>query len=480
MIDRIARFGASVALVDTARQRSLTYSELASRVENAADRLARAAGGRALVFLVMGSDAESIVLYLACLSAGLPVFLADPRAQALERLAEIYRPRLLLGPASATPPAGYGPCEIDVSETHRAWLRESDDATVLHPSLALLLSTSGSTGSPKLVRLTRSNIESNAASIAEYLGLSPDERAVQSLPFQYSYGLSVLNSHLIAGGSVVLTESSFLRPEFWSVVDEFGCTSFAGVPYMYETLHRLRFAPERHATLRTLTQAGGGLRRELITHFLDASSRASKTFCVMYGQTEATARIAYVPPERLSAKIGSIGIAIPRGRMSLAPAEGQADLSELVYEGPNVMLGYAESRADLALGDVEHGMLRTGDLARSDADGFFFIEGRLKRIAKLFGSRINLEEVERELESRFPVKAAVLDGGERLIVYVVADEPTEEAVIAVHLARFLAVPPGAFQIRATGSLPLTPSGKKDYRSLEDLDRHRGAAAPQRP
>jgi acyl-CoA synthetase (AMP-forming)/AMP-acid ligase II len=328
------------------------------------------------------------------------------------------------------------------------------------------LTTSGSTGSPKLVRLAARNLESNARRIAEYLDLGPGERAVQSLPIYYSYGLSVLNSHLVAGGSVVLTPHSFMRPEFWRDADEQQATSFAGVPYMYETLHRLRFEPGRHPSLRTFTQAGGALRRELVAHFHDRAARSGARLVVMYGQTEATARISYVPPGRLSEKIGTIGVPIPGGRLRLEPLDGGDGATELVYEGENVMLGYAETPADLALGDVLRGVLRTGDLGTVDADGYFSVVGRLKRFAKLFGRRVSLEDVERELESAFPVRAIATDAGERLGVSVAADGDVRDDAVVAHLTKFLAVPPSAILLRRVAELPLTSTGKKDYKAVE--------------
>jgi acyl-CoA synthetase (AMP-forming)/AMP-acid ligase II len=343
----------------------------------------------------------------------------------------------------------------------------SASEAVAHADLALLLTTSGSTGSPKLVRLTARNLEANARSITEYLGLGPAERAVQSLPMYYSYGLSVLNSHLLAGGSVVLTPHSFMRPEFWRDVDEQRATSFAGVPYMYETLHRLRFDPARHPSLRTLTQAGGALRRELTSHFHARCAAAGARLVVMYGQTEATARISYVPPERLAEKVGSIGRAIPGGTLRLERLEGMdGAAAELVYEGPNVMMGYAETPADLALGDVQRGVLRTGDLGAVDADGYFSVVGRLKRFAKLFGRRVSLEDVERELESAFPVRAIATEAGERLQVCVAAEAAVADDALVAHLARFLAVPPSAIALRRLAELPLTATGKKDYKAAE--------------
>jgi len=267
----------------------------------------------------------------------------------------------------------------------------------------------------------------------------------------------------------VLTADSFLRREFWAIVDQQHCTSFAGVPYMYETLKRLRFDPARHASLRTLTQAGGALRPDLIAAFHEVCSAAGVRFFVMYGQTEATARIAYVPAERLGEKIGAIGIAIPGGTLSLTPIEDMPDAQELVYSGPNVMMGYAESRQDLALGDVQKGVLRTGDLGRMDADGYFSVAGRLARFAKLFGSRVSLEDVEREMEANFPVRTAALDGGDRIVIYVEPAATVAAEAIMAHAARFLGVPPGSIDVRIA-ALPLTASGKKNYRALEALAR----------
>jgi acyl-CoA synthetase (AMP-forming)/AMP-acid ligase II len=189
----------------------------------------------------------------------------------------------------------------------------------------------------------------------------------------------------------------------------------------------------------------------------------------MYGQTEATARISYVPPERLGEKIGTIGVPIPGGRLRLEPLEGDGGgRTELVYEGDNVMLGYAETVSDLALGDVLQGVLRTGDLATVDPDGYFTVVGRLKRFAKLFGRRISLEDVERELESSFPVRAIATETGNRLGVALVADGAVRDDALAAHLARFLAVPPAAIVVRRLPELPLTATGKKDYKAVERL------------
>ena len=454
------------ALIAPAQDVRLTYAELHDRVEEVAEWLLRVAGGRRLVFLAPGPDVEAALLYLGCLRAGLPLCLAEPQPEPLARLCGTYAPALVLAPQTLPLPDGWTPAPSALPGYVAARASE-EGVRELHPSLALLLTTSGSTGSPKLVRLTAGNLGANAAAIADYLGLGPGELAVQSLPMHYSYGLSVLNSHLVAGGTVLLTPHSFMRPEFWRDVDQHGATSFAGVPYMYETLHRLRFEPARHPTMRTFTQAGGALRRELIAHFHSRMTQAGARLVVMYGQTEATARISFVPPERLAEKIGSIGVAIPGGRLHLEPLEsGEGRAAQLVYQGANVMMGYAESPDDLSLGDVQRGVLRTGDLATVDQDGYYTIVGRLKRFAKLFGRRVSLEDVERELESAFPVRVIATDAGDRLGLHVAPDGAVRDEAMVAHLAHFLAVPPAAIGIRRVTELPLTSSGKKDYRAAE--------------
>ena len=465
MIDAVLRHrDARLALIAPAQDERLTYAELGQRVDEIAERLLQTVPGRRLVFLAPGPDLQAVLLYLGCLRADLPVCLAEPQPDPLARLSQVYRPALVLAPATLGMPVGWTAKPFPAPGYVAALADRMEDQPI-HPDLALLLTTSGSTGSPKLVRLTRGNLEANAAAIVQYLGIDAGERALLSLPMFYSYGLSVLNSHLFAGGTAVLTPHSFMRPEFWRDADEQRATSFAGVPYMYETLHRLRFDPARHPSIRTFTQAGGALRHDLVTHFHQRITEAGARLVVMYGQTEATARISYVPPDRLSQKIGTIGIPIPNGRLWLEPLD-TGGAFQLVYEGPNVMMGYADSGADLALGDVQQGVLRTGDLGTVDQDGYFRIVGRLKRFAKLFGRRVSLEDIERELEACFPVRAMASDAGERVRIHVATDEGVEDGDLVAHLARFLAVPPSAIVIRRVSELPLTTTGKKDYKAVE--------------
>lgn len=379
---------------------AISYRELGHQVDAVRDLLRR--GSRpALAFQFLPNGVAAVSSYLACLAEKIPLGLSEPAAGVRSRIIDAYKPSLVFLPSGETPGmAGYEQVGELPHGAAVVWQCTGEGAYVhvAHPELALLLATSGSTGDAKFVRLSGANMLANACSIATYLGLAPGEIAIQSLPLHYSYGLSVLNSHLLAGATVALTSHSFIRPEFWRVVDGCRCTSFAGVPYMYETLHRLRINPAEHNSLRTMTQAGGHLRVDFVRYFHEAAMNRGARFFVMYGQTEATARIAYVPPERLSEKYGSIGIAIPNGRLWLEVVDGEPAQQQLFYSGPNVMMGYANGPADLARGDELGGILATGDLAECDGDGYFRLTGRMARIAKLFGKRINLAGVETEVE----------------------------------------------------------------------------------
>jgi acyl-CoA synthetase (AMP-forming)/AMP-acid ligase II len=428
-------------LVVAGESEMLEGDALAARVERIARFLTGLPPGP--VFCGMRNDLASVVRYLGALHARTPVALldADLPPGVLTGLIRRFRPTALFGFSHAVEGNG---------AANQRGRREAPDP---HPDLAVLLATSGSTGNPRLVRLSRRAVLANAHAIVEALGIGPGDVAPTSLPLHYSYGLSVLNSHLAAGATVVLTDAGLLERSFWTCLDAHGCTSLAAVPYQYEMLRRLRFDPAEHPKLTTLTQAGGRLREELVEEFAAKAER----FFVMYGQTEATARIAVLPPERLADKPGSAGRAVPGGRLTVE--EG-----EVVYHGPNVMMGYAETAADLAHGDDLGGVLRTGDLGRLDDEGFLYLTGRLKRIAKIFGVRVSLDDVERLLRDCGPIAAT--SGDDRVTVWAEGLDRDGCARLARRLGTELRLHWSGFDVRAVDRLPLLTTGKIDYRALE--------------
>ena len=312
----------------------------------------------------------------------------------------------------------------------------------LHPDLALLLSTSGSTGSPRLVRLSWENLRSNAEAIAEYLAVRPTDRAVTSLPLHYCYGLSVVHSHLLAGACVVLTDLSVADACFWDLARDTGTTTLAGVPHSFELLDRIGFAAMDLPDLRTVTQAGGRLDPDRVTALATLGRARGWDLFVMYGQTEATARMTYLPPDLAAEHPGTVGVPVPGGHVDLVDGE-------VVYSGPNVMLGYASEPGDLALGRTTD-RLHTGDLGRWTDAGLLEITGRRSRVAKVLGHRVDLEHVERSLRAE-GCDVRCVDGGPGLVLCT-AGAP--EGGLAERAARRAGIPTRCVRVVAPPDLGL--------------------------
>jgi len=449
----------------------ISYGELAILSDAASARLPRR---RTLGFLSMPNQVDAVALYLGALRSQLHVPLllqSDLDPVLLGTLATHYRPDWVALSFAQEAPSGYSPLPTDPANARTGlviYLRDGD--IPLPPPrdrLALLLNTSGSTGSSKLVRHSAEAIASNAGSIVEYLGLNARDRAITTLPLAYSYGMSILNSHLHAGASLVLSDHPLVSREFWNLARDSGITSLSGVPATFEMLRRLDLAKQRLPLLRTLTQAGGRLREALVEHFDQIARQLDLSFFVMYGQTEAAPRISYVPPDRLAGKIGSIGIPVPGGELNV-----DNDTGELLYRGPNVMLGYAEQRADLALGDCQGGMLRTGDLARIDDEGYFYLTGRAKRFIKISGNRINLDEVEAMLARELNGLFACTGSDDDLVVFTTPASLAEANTVRQLIQQRYKLFHGHIRALTLEDLPLMSTGKIDYAALLALSQQR--------
>ena len=337
----------------------------------------------------------------------------------------------------------------------------------VHQDLALLLTTSGSTGSPKLVRLSQKNLYSNAKAISKYLSLSETDRPVTVLPMSYSFGLSIINSHLISGSTILLTNHSVVERDFWDFVKDFGATSISGVPYTFEILKKLRFFNMDISSLKTITQAGGKLNDEINLEFAQFCDNKNIKMFVMYGQTEATARMSYLPANQSLNKIGSIGIAIPGGKFSLIDDLGNSIdssniVGELVYRGDNVCLGYANCPKDLGKGDENNGILLTGDLAKVDEDGYYYIVGRKKRFIKIFGNRVNLDEVEAVLNT-ITIDIACTGIDDKLLIFITDSIFIDE--IKKQVLKKMGINLRGFEVRVIDEIPKSSSGKIEYGKL---------------
>ncbi|MQX38207.1 AMP-binding protein [Roseospira navarrensis] len=448
---------------------AVTYADLLEAV----DRMAATLPAGAVLLLLGRNDLASLTAYLAAMQAGaVPLILgADTRPDHVRGLMETFSPHLVFADPQ-TAAALDGLEAVKDQDAYALYRNTASIEPATHPDLAFLATTSGSTGSPKLVRLSRANLLANAASIVEYLEIGPADRAAASLPLGYSYGLSIVNSHLFAGGSIVLSDRSLMEQAFWAHMRAAEITSFAGVPYHYEMLLRLRLERLKLPTLAKMTQAGGRLAPPLIEKVHAACQGLGIRFWTMYGQTEASPRISYLPPEDTLRKLGSIGHAIPGGRLWIRDEAG-ADISatgavgELVYEGPNVCLGYAERAADLAHGDDNHGVLYTGDLARCDAEGYVFLEGRLKRFLKIYGNRISLDRIERRLAEQ-GLEGAAQGRDDHLVVLAVATPALDTEALRLDVAAFAGINAAAVTVRTIPELPRLPTGKVDYPCLSRM------------
>ena len=334
--------------------------------------------------------------------------------------------------------------------------------------LTMLLPTSGSTGNSKMVRISEKNIISNTKSICTYLNLKEDDRAIISLPLSYAYGISVVNTLLYVGGSIVFTKSNMMQMSFWNLIKKINVTFFAGVPFSYECMKKIKVHEMDLSNLRILTQAGGKLGNQQHKFWGEYAAKNKKKFYVMYGQTEATARISYLPPEKNMDKIGSVGIPIPNSKIWISDIDKQMILEpykegEIVCEGDNISLGYAENRRDLELPNTNNGRLFTGDIGYFDEEGFLYICGRKKRIAKIFGKRIDLSDMERKVYSILAEETVILTDDSQIYIY------TDAEVSDMQIKQILNYFPfsvNLIQFCKMAELPRKTTGKIDYCGLK--------------
>jgi long-chain acyl-CoA synthetase len=288
------------------------------------------------------------------------------------------------------------------------------------------------------------------------------------LPMSYTYGLSIINSHLLKGCSIILTKKTLMDKAFWGLLKTKEATTFGGVPYVYEMLKKLRFSRMELPSLKILTQAGGKMDPDLTREFATICEQKGIRFFIMYGQTEATARMSYLPSEYAISKAGSIGSAIPGGKFWLEDDSGNIiagsdTIGELVYKGDNVTMGYAASCRDLCKGDENGGILRTGDMAKRDADGFYYIVGRKKRFLKLFGNRVNLDEVEQLIKG---LGFSCVCAGEDDHLRIYTSDIENQAAIKNFVSERTGIHSSGFDVLYIESIPRNEAGKVIYSALK--------------
>ena len=456
----------NIAII-TEDQKEITYFELEENCQKLADQI----HGRCLVFNLCQNNLGSLCGYVGFVQNKIvPIMLQDDIDEELfKNLFELYKPDYIYLPQNSADFLKLGE-EVYSNFDFVLIKTKFKNAYDLHKDLALLITTSGSTGSPKLVRQSYENISANTKAIVQYLELDENDRSITTLPMNYTYGISVINTHLFSGGSIFVTRKTIMQREFWSQIKENHITSIAGVPYIYEMLSKLKFMQMDLPKLKLLTQAGGKLSTDLQLKYANWAKENDKRFIVMYGQTEATARMSYLPSKHSVSKAGSMGIAIPHGSFLILDDQNNEITTphtegELIYKGDNVAMGYAEKGEDLSKENEWNGILRTGDIAKFDEDGFYYITGRKKRFLKIFGNRVNLDETEHLIKAKYNDIDVVCAGiDDRLYTFITNPEYAQD--ISAFVRDVIGIHPSAYKVKHIDEIPKNESGKKKYKDLE--------------
>ena len=421
---------------------------------------------RALCFLLVENNIGGIAWTMSMLDSRklVPLILNVKTEIGLyQQLLDTYQPTYICAPTHQL-------TEGEVIDTQFGYTltKISDNIYPIHCDLSHLLPTSGSTGSPKLVRHKYENIEAAGLNISTFFELKETDRPLMVLPLYYTMGLSMVFSHLRVGATILITGLSMTDPNFWKFIKDQCATSFTGVPYSFQVLNLMRFFRMNLPNMELLTQGGGKMPTDLNIKFAEYCRDTNKRWIATYGQSECTARMAYLPAKWALDKVGSIGIAVPNGELSLIDADGNLITTprtegEMCYRGQNVTMGYAREQSDLTLGDERNGYIRTGDLAYFDEDGCYYIVGRMGRFLKLFGMRVGLDECEQIVQTECGIECACVGTDEKMIVYITnAERQSEVKDILVQKTHIVAT---SFEVRIIDEIPKNEAGKKLYSKL---------------
>ena len=474
----------------------VTYAEVATRAERMAGWLRSEGFVRGdRVALLIPNSVDYVVCWVAVLQAGGIVVALNPETTARELAATLTHSKpvaIVVGPKADRALAEVAPqldgvrLLIHVHTESREsypdnWHDESLSTVVAQPftgqhcdvqpsDIAQIIYTSGTTGRPKGVTLSHRNISANCDAILQYLELTARDSIFVTLPFFYSYGNSLLFTHLAVGGRLILATDFVFWNRALDLMQEQRATGFSGVPSSYAMLlHKSDFAKRSFCDLRYLTCAGGGLAPAVVEQLRDVVPDVQ--LFLMYGQTEATARLSTLLPDEIGAKLGSIGRGIPGVTLSVLDENGKhvppGEVGEITARGDNIMEGYWHDPQ--ATGGVlcSEG-LRTGDLARVDEDGYIYIVGRQSDIIKSGAYRINPQEIEEVLLTHTGVAEVAVIGqpdeflGESLVGFVVPSpsaQQLDEDSLLEHARKQLPRYKQVRTIRIVESLPKTSSGK---------------------
>ena len=446
----------------------IKYNTLASFVDNFAINIKK----RCLVFLVCNNNLESIISYLGFIKSNCVITLIDEKIddKLLLRLISSYKPKYIFISNLKKLPINSYFTKYNLFN-YKLIERSKEKIIKLHDDLMLLISTSGSTGSSKFVRQSYFNLKSNTLSISKYLKISERDNAITTLPMSYVYGLSVINTHLENGAIITLNNYSVVQKNFWEKLYKHKVTNFAGVPYTYEILEKINFKKFNLKYLKYTTQAGGKLALKTAKKIISDYRKLKLKLYIMYGASEATARMTYLPWKYAQKKIASIGKAIPGGSIWIENEKGIKINSynqngEIIYKGPNVCHGYAKNINDLSKGNDNKLILRTGDIGYKDKDNFYYITGRKDRYSKVHGLRVNLSEIE-EITLNIGIKSMCLkEDNNKILVFIKENKSIEK--LKKCLSSIIKLHPSSYLIKIVKEFPLNKNFKISYNKSELL------------
>lgn len=447
------RKSSKIALVDD--KAHISYSDL---IENI-NKLSVYIEERSLVFCLLDNDIESVISYISVIEANsVPLLLSSDIADdLLESLINEYEPQYIFSNTSDSRFVGY---EKKAEFFSLAIYKTKYSFYNIDKNLELLLTTSGSTGSPKLVRHKKGNVESNALNISLAFEWDESEIGLLDLPINYTMGLSTVNTHLFLGATCILTKASPISKKYWELLKENEVTNIVGVPFSFELLDKMKFTNYELPHLKSICQGGGKLSETLFRKIADYALKNGKKFFATYGATETTARMTFLNPNLSNLKIQSIGQAMPMGISYLINRVDNR--GELCYQGPNVAMGYAKKHSDLKLGDIWKGVYKTGDIVEIDDDGDMIIVGRIKRFLKLSGHRVSLDDVENIIKNEFGYTAVCIGSDKKMIVFIEEDSGESVEKVSKFLSNKLGLYHGLFDIKNVSNLMRKENGKIDY------------------
>lgn len=455
-----------IAVIDN-ENHQLTYGQLTEEVEH----FSRILKPRSIVFNLCKNTVGSLVGYLGFINGNaVPLALSNKIEKGLlDSLITEYMPAYLWVPSEQVSEFPY---PVIAEKYDYSLLETGNEVYPVNDMLQFLMTTSGSTGSPKLVRYKKGNLEANAKNVALAFCWTENERAICDLGMQYTMGLNVINTHLFVGATVLLTTYNLMSADFWDFIKKQRGTNFTGVPFSYDIFYRLHFDRMDLPDLHTLSQGGGKLTDARFTELAEYAQRTGKRFIASFGTTETSARMACLPAELALTKTGSIGRAIPEGELFLVDSDGvelteQEAEGEMCYRGPNVTMGYAVKKEELLNGDDFNGEYHTGDLARRDADGCYFVTGRMSRFLKLLSYRVSLDQCERLIQEKFGIECACTGTDQRMDIYIVDDSKKKE--VLDYISEKTNLFKTLFKILVIDSIPRNDSGKIKYKQLQGED-----------